>query len=111
MDNKQKVLNLIGLAAKAGKTKSGETSVEKAVKDQDAFLVFVADDASDNTKKLFTDKCTYYRVPVCFFASKEELGHCIGKDVRSSVAVLDKGFANALVKQMNLNGGSKYESK
>ena len=32
MDNRQKILNLIGLATKAGKTASGEFSTEKAVK-------------------------------------------------------------------------------
>ena len=32
MENKQKILNMIGLAQKAGKVASGEFSTEKAVK-------------------------------------------------------------------------------
>ena len=67
-----KVLSLIGLATKAGKTASGEFSTEKAVKSNKASLVIVADEASDNTKKMFRNMCTYYKVPVYFFGSKEE---------------------------------------
>ena len=65
MDNRQKVINLIGLATKAGKTVSGEFSTEKAVKSKKAYLVMVSKEASDNTKKMFTNMCTYYRVPIC----------------------------------------------
>ena len=46
-----KVLSLIGLATKAGKTVSGEFSTEKSVKTGKAFLVAVAGDASKKKKK------------------------------------------------------------
>ena len=110
MENRQKVLNMIGLATKAGKTVSGEFSTEKAVKTGKAWLVIVSEEASDNTRKMFTNMCTYYHVPVCFFGEKEELGHSMGKEFRASLAITDEGFAKTLVKQMNVNGGSKYES-
>ena len=48
-----KSLSLLSLATKAGKTKSGEFLTEKAVKEGDAYLVIVAADASDNTRKRF----------------------------------------------------------
>ena len=110
MENRQKVLNLISLAMKAGKTVSGEFSTENAVKSGKARLVVVSEEASDNTRKMFTNQCTYYRVPICFFGRKDELGHSMGKEFRASIAIMDEGFASALVKQMNINGGSKYES-
>ena len=110
MENRQKVLNMIGLAMKAGKAVSGEFSTEKAVKSGKAHLVVVSEEASDNTRKMFTNQCTYYRVPICFFGRKDELGHSMGKEFRASIAIMDEGFASALVKQMNINGGSKYES-
>ena len=47
MENKQKILNMIGLAQKAGKVASGEFSTEKAVKTGKAYTVIVADDASE----------------------------------------------------------------
>lgn len=110
MDNRQKVINLIGLATKAGKTVSGEFSTEKAVKSKKAYLVMVSKEASDNTKKMFTNMCTYYKVPICYFGKKDELGHAMGKEMRASLAVVDKSFAEAIVKQMNTIGGSEYES-
>ncbi len=111
MDDRQKTLNLIGLATKAGRTASGEFSVEKAVKSGRARLVIVSEEASDNTGKMFANMCTYYRVPICVFGRKDELGRACGKEMRTSLAIMDEGFAGALVKQMNRIGGSKYESK
>ena len=110
-DSRKQVLNLIGLATKAGKTVSGEFSTERAVKSGKACMVIVSEEASDNTKKKFANMCTYYQVPIGFFGKKDELGHHMGKEMRSSLAILDEGFAKAVVKQMNINGGSKYESQ
>ena len=110
MDDRQKVLGLVGLAMKAGKAASGEFMAEKAVKSGKARLVVVSVEASDNTKKMFTNMCTYYQVPIWIFGKKDELGHSMGKELRASIAVLDEGFVKAMVKQMNINGGSKYES-
>ena len=35
----------------------------------------------------------------------------MGKQMRASLAVVDAGLAKAIVKQMNIIGGSEYESK
>lgn len=94
-----KILSLAGLAARAGRIASGEFSVEKAVKTGRGHLVIVAEDASANTKKKFSDMCSYYQVPVIFMQTKEELGKAIGKEFRASVAVLDAGFAKAMLKE------------
>ncbi len=95
-----KVLSLLGLCAKAGKITSGEFSVEKSVKKGRACLVIVAQDASDNTKKLFTNMCTHYGVPIYMVSTKEELGRSIGKEKRASVAILDEGLSRAMEKQI-----------
>ena len=110
MENSKKILNLLGLATKAGKIASGEFAAEKAVKSGKAHLVIVSEEASDNTRKMFQNMCTYYKVPIYLFGKKEELGHAMGKEMRASLALLDAGFSKALVKQMELNGGSEYES-
>jgi len=110
LDNRQKILNLIGLATKAGKISSGEFMTEKSVKAGKASLVIVSEEASDNTRKMFTNTCTYYKVPIYFFARKEELGHAMGKEMRASLAVVDNGFAKAIEKLMNTNAGSQCEN-
>jgi ribosomal protein L7Ae-like RNA K-turn-binding protein len=94
----KKLYNLLGIATKSRNTASGEFSTEKAVKEHMAALVIVAEDASDNTKKMFTNMCTYYNVPIYFFGKKDDLGHAIGKEFRASLAVLDKGLADAIEK-------------
>ena len=104
MSNKvtdKKILSLFGLAARAGRLASGEFQTETAVKSGTACLVVVAEDASDNTKKLFQDKCSFYKVPVIVLGSKEELGKAIGKEYRASLAILDAGFAEAVMKKIN----------
>ena len=97
----KKMLSLFGLAAKAGRIASGEFQTEAAVKEGTAQLVVVAEDASENTKKLFRDKCSFYHVPVMQLGTKEELGHAIGKEYRACVAILDAGFAEAVMKKRN----------
>ena len=103
MKQTDRVLSMIGMAAKAGKIVSGEFSTEKAVKTGKGCLVIVACDASDNTKKMFRNMCDYYHVPMVEYSIKEELGRWIGKTYRASICILDEGFANALMKKLSLN--------
>lgn len=103
-----KALAMIGLAQKAGKVASGEFATEKAVKTGKAAMVIVADDSSDNTKKMFSNMCAYYQVPVYFYSDKETLGHAIGKQFRASLAILDEGFKNTVEK--HLKNGLEQQS-
>lgn len=100
MNNPDKVLSLISLATKAGKTVSGEFSVEKAVKEGKAKMVIISEEASNNTKKKFTNTCAFYNVPIYFYGNKEELGHYMGKELRASMAVLDEGFKKTIEKHL-----------
>ncbi len=100
MANRDKVLSLIGLAMKAGRCTSGETMTENETKLGRARLVIVASDASDNTKKKFRDMCEFYKVPICFYGDKDTLGHAMGKEFRASLAILDKGFADGIRKEL-----------
>lgn len=96
--NKQ--LSLLGLAMKAGKVVSGEFAVEKHVKEGKAYLVLVAEDASNNTRKSAHDMCTFYKVPIYDIGTKEELGRAIGKEYRALIAVTDENFAQAMTKKL-----------
>ncbi len=98
----KKVFSLIGIATKSNNIASGEFQTEKAVKEHKAALVIVAEDASDNTKKMFTNMCTYHKVPIYFCGSKSEIGHWIGKEFRASLAILDNGLADAIEKQLKM---------
>ncbi len=95
------ILSTIGLAMKAGKVVSGEFMTESAVKSQSAYMVMIARDVSDNTRKKFRNMCEYYEVPLCEYSTKDELGHSLGKEFRASLAVTDKGFAQTILKKMD----------
>lgn len=99
-----KILSLLGLAAKGRNVVSGEFQTENAVKDGSAMLVLVAMDASANTKKLFTNKCSNYKIPVFEYGTKESLGRAIGRDMRSSLAIRNAGLAKAIIKHLEAAG-------
>ena len=75
-----KALNMISMAMKAGKLVSGEFACEQAIKDGSGCLCIVANDASNNTKKSFSNSCNFYEVKYIEYGTKESLGHAIGKE-------------------------------
>ncbi|MBE6016495.1 MAG: 50S ribosomal protein L7ae [Lachnospiraceae bacterium] len=92
-----RILSLLGIAAKAGRLQSGEFASEKAIKSGNAFLVVIAADASENTKKHYTDMCSYRDIPLYTYGTKEELGRCTGKESRAVIALTDEGLGNSLI--------------
>lgn len=97
-----KMMSMLGLCQKAGKLKSGEFASETAVKSGDAWLVIIAGDASNNTKKKFKDMCSFYETDCIEYGTKEGLAAAIGKEERSSLAICDEGFANSIMKLYKL---------
>lgn len=102
-----KILSLISLATKAGKVVSGEFAVEKSIKERKVKLVIVSDEASNRSKKNYSDMCSFYNVPIYFYGSKDELGRFTGKEFRVSVGILDDGFKNSIVKLFEQLDSSK----
>ncbi len=95
-----KILSMLGLAARSRNIVSGGFATENAVKSGKAYLVIVSEDASDNTKKKFRNMCEFYEVPFYLFGEKENLGHSIGKQERTSLALTNAGFADSIQKQL-----------
>lgn len=104
--NQNKIYSLLGLATKAGKIVSGEFATDKSVKEGKASLVLVPMDASDNTKKKFSNMCEFYEIPKYFFGTKDLLGHAIGRGMRSSLAITDEGFAKSIIKHLEQSANS-----
>lgn len=97
-----KILSILGIAMKGRNLVSGEFQTLEAIRKGSARLVIVAEDASDNTKKLFSDKCRSYGVPIRYFGTREEFGDAIGKEsLRSSLGVCNAGLADAIMKQLD----------
>jgi ribosomal protein L7Ae-like RNA K-turn-binding protein len=94
-----KILNLLGLANRAGFIVTGEESVELALSRQKLKIVFVANDASSRTVDKFVKKCYFYKVVCSLDFSSEELSSALGK-FRKIVGLTDQGFYVALEKLM-----------
>lgn len=88
-----KLLSVIGLANKAGALVTGTNNVLDSVRKRKAKLVLVANDISDNTRKLLTDKTTYRSIKIITLpVSMAELGKALGKTDTSSAAITDENF-------------------
>jgi ribosomal protein L7Ae-like RNA K-turn-binding protein len=96
----KKIYSLLGLAQKSRNLVSGSFMTEKTIKDGKARLVIVSGDAANNTKKMFGDKCTHYKVPFYIYGESMEMGHALGKEARVSLAVTDAGFAATIKKHL-----------
>lgn len=89
------VLSLLGLAARARKISCGDVLL-KDIRHQKTYLVLIGEDASDNTKKKYTDKCSYYHVDCMIIGQIDDLSLAIGKDNRVAVGINEKGFASKI---------------
>ena len=96
-NNMQKIHSLLGIAMRAGKLVSGEDGTMIDLKKGKISLVIVADDASENTKKLFKDKSSFRHVNCIELSTKSDLGISIGKDSRAVIGIKDIGFANKII--------------
>lgn len=96
-----RALSLLSIAEKAGKVSSGGFLCEKSIAEGIAQLVLIAEDASANTKKKFTDKCTFYNLPIYEISDKEALGHRIGKQDRTVISVNDEGLAKQIMLKLD----------
>jgi len=100
MKDQDRTLSYVGLALRAGKLVTGDEAVLKAVRDGTARIVLLANDASDNAKKKYRDKCLFYNVPIVEQYQRRELGHSIGKYERVVVAVTDEGLSGLVRKSL-----------
>lgn len=96
-NNMQKIRSLLGIAMRAGKLVSGEDGTMIDLKKGKLNLVIIAEDASNNTKKLFKDKSSFRHVNCIELSTKSDLGISIGKDSRAVIGIKDIGFANKII--------------
>lgn len=97
-NQKNRVLGLIGLSAKAGKVECGADAVEDCIKRGKAKLVIVARDAADRTKENFEFLSKQQRISFVIYANKEELSKTIGKNNKAVLAIKDKNLSDEIYK-------------
>ena len=93
-DRNEKLRSALGFAMKAGKISAGEFAAERAVKSGAARLLAVDAEASENTKKQWSDACMHRKIPMLLI---ENMGSAIGKEGRMAAAVTDDNFAKMIM--------------
>lgn len=88
----------LGLAHVAGKTKAGTEFVIETIRNKSAKLVFLANDASDNTKKRVHDKAKFYDVEITEIFDTATLSKAVGKTNIKALSITDQGFSNMFKK-------------
>lgn len=96
---KEKILNLLGIAKRAGYIVSGTDSVIMEMRKNKAKIVFVASDSSEKTIDNFKRKCYFYNVECNFDFSGDELSHAIGQN-RMILCLTDQGLYRAIQKYL-----------
>lgn len=94
------LISLLSLCQRAGKMISGEDSVLAAIQSDEARLVIIAGDASENTRYKFLNKAQYYKKNAVVAGNREELSRAIGKFNRTVFAITDENFANRIFKEL-----------
>lgn len=103
------ILNLLGLAKKAGRLEIGEEPTGAAARARQARLILVARDAADNTFRRVRHFADAGNVPwVSVPATKEELGRAVGRASCAMLAVTDTGIAAAVVRGLAARNPEKY---
>ena len=93
-----RLLGMLGLAVRAGKTAFGVFLTEKALDEGNASLVIMAEDTGVSNRRKIEKKCKEYSVPLILYSDKKTLSHAAGKKDMPVIAVCDDGFSKAIVK-------------
>jgi ribosomal protein L7Ae-like RNA K-turn-binding protein len=89
-------LRLLGLAARAGAIVPGTERVREAVRSGAVHLVFVAADASRNSRDKLEPLLGMMAVPCISVYDRLALGEAVGRAPLSAVGVTDRRFAGRL---------------
>lgn len=95
-----KILNLISIATKAGKVKTGEFLTTKTLQEGMGDLVVIAKDTSEKSTKRLMGISKNYGCQSIIYGAKEELGKFTGKKEKSVIIITDKGLADAILKRI-----------
>lgn len=94
--NRNRLLETVHLARKAGGLIAGGNNLEAALKHEPVKLVLLVEDASDNTVDRFTAKAKARDIPLVRALTKSELGESLGREIQAVLGVTLDAFARRL---------------
>lgn len=101
-------LRLLGLARRAGAVAPGTEAVRRALRDGEALLILMAEDASSVQMKKIRTMQDDGSIPRVTLGDRATLGAALGMAELSVVAVTQASFANRLIEELE---GSEDEDR
>ncbi len=96
MAGPDRILNLLGLGARAGSVLPGTERVREAVRHDEVKFVILAADASDNSRYKLLPLLEGKGVPFTTRFERTQLGIAIGRSPMSAVGVVDQALAKRI---------------
>lgn len=96
----RKVISYLGFAKKSGNLLTGINTCSFAMAKGKVKLMILAEDISENSRKKIMKEIRKYGVKHIEYGNSEELSHAVGVSGRNVFAICDKGFAEAITKEI-----------
>lgn len=101
MIDTKRVMNLLGLALRAGKLVCGDQAASKYLRKKSVPLLFLASDGSAAVQETYRHVAQKKGIRLVDILTKEELGQALGHSQHVIVLLTDQGFATAIDKVTN----------
>ncbi|MGI6177706.1 MAG: L7Ae/L30e/S12e/Gadd45 family ribosomal protein [Eubacterium sp.] len=102
MTGEDRVLGLLGLAARAKKLITGYNTCLSAIESGKLKLLIIAEEVGENSCKKMISKCTSRGIEYRKFGSAPVLSHAVGKTDKGIFGIVDFGFAESIKKEIDL---------
>ncbi|ODN31212.1 L7Ae/L30e/S12e/Gadd45 family ribosomal protein [Fervidobacterium thailandense] len=95
----QKVLSLLGFAARSGKIAFGKDMLRDYITNPKLKrkVVLIATDAGERVKRDLKIRCEINRVPYFEFSNKSELARAVGKREISAIGVMEPNIVDGIL--------------
>lgn len=102
MTPQDKILNMLGLAFKSGKTVCGDFAAETYLKKHTVPLMFLAGDGGGDNSGKYRMLAERKSINIVDIFTKEELGGAVGKERNVVILITDRGFSKAIEKLLGM---------
>ena len=91
---------MFGIARKSGNVAIGFDAAKADIEKAKSFLIVIAEDASEKTKKNIIFICQKYNCKYIEFGEKKRTGKSLGKEIVSVLSIRDKNLASYVLNNL-----------
>ncbi|MDY6037406.1 MAG: ribosomal L7Ae/L30e/S12e/Gadd45 family protein [Eubacterium sp.] len=105
-----KFRSYMGFAARSGNLQTGYNTALLLISKRKAKLLIVAEDVGENTRSKMIQKCISNNIKYRIFGKAEELSQITGNIDKGIFAIIDRGFAESICKEIDIIQSEKEVS-